>query len=129
MCAQHVADAQPSSFPTLLIARDRSDDPSLRRISVAGELNACTATELDRAVTGLLRHPRLRAVEVNLRGVIRLDPVGVDMLARCCTEAIRTGCRLRFTDPHPHAYRALRAAGLTCHVRFAATGSAPRAPR
>ena len=112
-------DSGPQHLPPLLIADDRSDDPELRRLTVAGEIDGSSAAHLYEAVTDVLRRQRPRHIEINLRGVVLLDPSGIGFLLMCRADAERAACRLTLTDPHPRAYHVLRDAALTRYFGLA----------
>jgi anti-anti-sigma factor len=100
---------------SLLVAPERSDEPNLRRITVAGELDRLSAAAFHDAVIGLLRRQRPHRIEINVRGVIRLDATGTGVLLVCHADAARLGCRLSLIDPHPQVFEVLRDAALTGH--------------
>ena len=114
-------ETEPNDSSSLLVEVDRSDERRLQRIIVAGELDALSATKLQKTVLDVLRRQRPRRVEINLRGVIFLDSAGVRTLVSCHSDAQQADCQLTVTDPHPMAYRVLQITGLLDH--FGVTGT------
>jgi anti-anti-sigma factor len=113
MCAECLRDDSPS----LLIAQDRSDDPEVQRITVAGEIVGLSGAQLHKAVIDVLGRRPAR-IEINLRGVIFIDSAGVNALLLCHADAERVNCKLTLIDPHPRTYTVLQIAKLTDHFRF-----------
>jgi anti-sigma B factor antagonist len=115
---------RPESRPessSLLVAIDGSDEALVQRIAVAGDLDAISATELQKTVIDVLRRERPRRIELDLRGVVFLDSAGVHALVSCHGDAQQVDCRLTVIDPHPMAYRILQITGLLDH--FGVTGT------
>jgi anti-sigma B factor antagonist len=101
----------------LLVDVDHRDEPRVQHITVVGDLDALTATTLQKAVIDLLREPP-RRIEINLRGVTFLDSAGIRALVLCHCDAQQRDCQLTVTDPHPMAYRVLEITGLLDHFHI-----------
>jgi anti-anti-sigma factor len=114
-------DPRRHHVSSLLVEVDSSDDAPVQRITVAGELDAASATDLQKTVIDVLRQRRPDRVEIDLRGVFFLDSAGVEALVSCHGDARQVDCRLTVTDPHPMAYRILQITGLLGH--FGVTGT------
>jgi anti-anti-sigma factor len=120
MYAAGPLDTELHDLSALLVEVDRSEETLVRRITVAGELDALSAAELHKAVIDVLRRQPHR-LEINLRGVTFLDSAGIRALVSCHCDAQQLNCRLTVTDPHPIAYRVLQITGLLDH--FGVTGT------
>jgi anti-anti-sigma factor len=99
----------------LIVSIDRTDGTQVQRITVAGEMDALSVTELHEAVTHVLHQQRPGRIEMNLRAVSFLDSVGIRTLLQCHTDATRVGCQLELIDPHPMVHRVLQITGLLNH--------------
>jgi anti-sigma B factor antagonist len=121
MYAPRPLDTDLPDPSSLLVELDRSEETLVHRITIAGELDTISATDLQKTVIDVLRRERPRHVEINLRGVTFLDSAGLRALVSCHSDAQQLDCRLTVTDPHPTAYRVLQITGLLDH--FGVTGT------
>jgi anti-anti-sigma factor len=103
----------------LLVAVDPGGEKHVRRITVAGEMDAVSAPALREAVSDMLRQQRPGRIEIGLRGVTFLDSAGIRSLLLCHSDARGADCQLRLTDPHPRVRRVLQITGLLDHFGLA----------
>jgi anti-anti-sigma factor len=123
MYAPRPLDTDLYDLSSLLVELDRCDESRVQRITIAGELDTISATDLQKTVIDVLRRERPRRVEINLRGVTFLDSAGLRALVSCHYDAQQLGCRLTVTDPHPTAYRVLQITGLLDHFGVTETST------
>jgi anti-anti-sigma factor len=125
MYAAGPLDTALSGVLPLIVEADRSEETLVRRLTVAGELDALSAADLHKAVIDVLRRQQPHRLEINLRGVTFLDSAGIRALVSCHCDAQQLNCRLTVTDPHPMAYRVLQITGLLDHFSVTGTSTAP----
>jgi anti-anti-sigma factor len=114
MSAEQLFEFRPGDQRCLLVDLQCSDTEPARML-VFGEVDAVSADRLQRAVGDVLRHQRLRCIEMDFHGVTFLDSVGIRTLLLCQADARQVDCHIRLTNPEPMVYQVLQITGLVEH--------------
>ena len=99
------------------------------RISITGDIDRCTAYQVQQAVIQALRQQRPTTIEVDLDGVGFLDSAGIRALVLSYADAEQVDCRLTLVNACPLVHQVLDIAGLLDRFGMPRTagGGAPAA--
>jgi anti-anti-sigma factor len=102
-------------------------DAAATRISITGDIDRCTAYQVQQAVIQALRQQRPTRIEVDLGGVGFLDSAGIRALVLSRADAEQVDCRLTLVNARPLVRQVLAIAGLLDRFGMlpAAGGGAP----
>jgi anti-anti-sigma factor len=103
-----------SPVPLLTPLRIDTSYPSSAtvRVTVVGEIDLATASELHAGLRCALSRQAPDLLDVDLGGVTFMDCTGLGVLVAVRNAAIRSGCQLRVTNPQPIVRRILELTGL-----------------
>jgi anti-anti-sigma factor len=82
------------------------------RISITGDIDRCTAYQVQQAVIQALRQQRPATIEVDLAGVSFVDSAGIRALVLSYADAHQVDCCLTLVNARPLVHRVLAIAGL-----------------
>ena len=104
--------------PPLLIEVRHHPDAATVRLTVSGEVDDLSTTQLERAFIGAVRRHRPAVVEMNVRDVTFLDSAGIRTLVLCQADARKVDCRIILLDTPPFFHRVLEICGLLNHFHL-----------
>ena len=98
------------------------------RISITGDIDRCTAHQVQQAVIQALRQQRPATIVVDLGGVAFLDSAGIRALVLSHADAAQVDCRLRLVNACPLVHQVLDIAGLLGRFGMPPTAGGGAAP-
>lgn len=104
--------AARSPHPPALRVITTVREPGVVVVTVAGEVDLSTASQVPEVLSAALAEHRPRLIEVDLRDVPFMDSSGINLLVRSRRVAGQVGCELRITRIQPAVYRVLAIFGL-----------------
>jgi anti-anti-sigma factor len=102
--------------------------PTVVRVVVVGDVDLSSAAVLRDGLLRVLHDRDPAVVEVDLAGVAFLDCTGIGALAAVYHTAVRSGRRLRVTDPQPIVRKVLELTGLLGVLTAPIDGREPLPP-